>query len=97
MEQTELRGWMLARCALALFMALLFLASMISNLERLVIDLNTTPPTPHIVRNTSAISTAVGIAAVTFSLLVIGTLRQSQLAIPGWIALAVLDMIAFMK
>jgi hypothetical protein len=97
MKQTEHRGWMWARCALALFMALLFLGSVLPSLGRVVLDLSTTPPTPHIVRITPATLTTVGIAAVPFVLVLIGTFRRSQLAIPGWIMLAVVDVIAFMQ
>lgn len=86
-----------ARSILALFMMLLFLGSVIPNLGRVVVDHSTTPPTPHIVGQLAASLTAVGIAAVPFALVVIGTFRRVPVAIPGWIALAVLVLISLIR
>ena len=97
MEQTEHRGWMWGRCALAVFLALMFLGIVLPNTGRVVFDHTTTPPTPHIVGRIRDSLIAVGMAVVPLTLVLIGTFRRSQLAIPGWILLAVLVVIATMK
>ncbi len=83
MEQTEHRGWMWGRCALAVFLALMFLGIVLPNTGRVVIDHTTTPPTPHIVGRVQGSLIAIVVAAVPLALVCIGTFRRSQLAIPG--------------
>ena len=97
MKQTEHRGWIWARCALALFLALLFLGIALPDMGRVVIDHSTTPPTTHVVGQLRDSLIAVGVTAVPLTLILVGTFRRSQLATSGWILLGVLVAIAFMK
>ena len=97
MEQTKHRGWMWARCALALLLALLSLSIVLPNAGRIVIDHSTTPPTPLVVDRVRDCLIAVGAVAVSLTLICIGTFRRSQLAIPGWILLALQVVTSFMK
>ena len=96
MEQSEHRGWMW-QFGLACFMVLLILGIGLPNTGRVVIDHTTTPPTPHIVGRVRDCLVLIGVAAVPFVLILVGIFRRSWLAIPGWILLAVLLMMAFTK
>lgn len=84
-------------CVVAVFVALLFLGIVLPNTGRVVVDHTTTPPTAHIVDRVRDSLIAIGMAVVALALVIIGTFRHSQMAIPGWILLAVLVMIAMMK
>lgn len=97
MEQSERKGWMWGRCALAFFLALVFLGIVLPNSGRVVIDQTTTPPTPHIVGRVRDGLLMVGIAVVPLALVIAGIFRRSQMEIPGWILLFVLVVIGFMK
>ena len=96
MEQAEHRGWMW-QFGLACFVAFLILAIGIPYMGRIEIDHSTTPPTTHIVGRLRDSLTLIGFVAVPFVLILVGIVRRSWLAIPGWILLAVLLMMAFAK
>jgi hypothetical protein len=86
---------MWGECALAVLAALLFLAIVLPNAGRIALDHSTTPPTMHIVGRARDSLVLIGVVAVPLVLVLIGTLRRSWLATPGWILLAVLLGMAF--
>jgi hypothetical protein len=90
-------GKICAKCGLAVVVTALFLAITLPNTGRVVLDRTTTPPTPHVVGSLRDTVVLIGIATVPLALVLIGTLRRSQLVIPGWILLAVLVLILFLK
>jgi hypothetical protein len=96
MNQTEHRGWMW-QFGLAFFKAFLVLGIGLPNTGRIVIDHTTTPPTTHIVGRSHDSLILIGAVAVPLVLILAGIFRRSWLAVPGWILLAVLLVMAFMK
>lgn len=62
-----------------------------------VVDQTTTPATIHIVGVVRDRVMVITIAAVPLALILVGTLRRSQLAIPGWILLGILLLCLFWK
>ena len=96
-KQIEQRGRIWTKCALAVVVAAMFLAVMLPNTGRVVVDHATTPPTPHIVGRLRDTVVVISMAAVPLALVLIGTQRRSRIAIPGWTLLAVLVLMLFLK
>jgi hypothetical protein len=61
-----------------------------------VVDETTTPPTIHIVGVRRDMIIVIAMTAVPLALILIGTLRASRVAIPGWILLGILLLSLFL-
>ncbi len=85
------------RCVLAALLAAVFLGIVIPNSGQVVIDRSTTPPAVHIVGRAVACWVAGAAVAVPLALVCLGTIRRSRLAIPGWILLSVLLLLAILR
>ena len=82
---------------LACFLVLLILSVNLPNAGKVVIDHTTTPATAHIVGRLQDSLVLIGLVGVPFAMILGSFFRLSWLAIPDWILLASLFIMAFMK
>ncbi len=71
----------------ATIIALLFLATVLPSVGRIEVDYSTEPPTSRIVDRFKDGAFVCAVVSVPWSLIVVGTLRKSEMAIPGWVLL----------
>ncbi len=87
MEQNERKGWPWGRSALAILLALMFVAAILPSTGRIVVDQTTTPPTRKIVGQARAGLVLVGIVAVPLACIFFGMRRRPGLEAVGWVFL----------
>lgn len=96
MEKTTPKiGW--ARVAAAALLSFLFLAILIPNTGRIVVDLSTTPPTYNITERPQQIAMLVAMLLVPLACIFFGVRRFRVLEFIGWFLLVGLFVLATEK
>ena len=96
MENTKRRVG-LVRVAVAALFALLFLAILIPNTGRIVVDTSTTPPSYHIEDRRRQIATLLAMLVVPLVCICFGARRSRILEVFGWVLLVGLFILATQK
>ena len=96
MEKTKHKiGWW--RASFAAVLSFLFLAILIPNTGRIVVDRSTTPPTLTIADRPQQIAMLVGVLLIPLACIVVGARRRHAVEFVGWIVLVVLFVLATQK